>query len=55
MEPQDPKDVTRVTVLDLSGLVVVAVVLGYSSGVHSVPPFLWAGSRGYQRLRDHSW
>ena len=39
MEPQDPKDVTRDTVLDLSGLVVVAVGLGYSGGVHSVPPF----------------
>lgn len=38
MGPQDPKDVTRDTVLDLSGLVVVAVGLGYSGGVHSVPP-----------------
>ncbi len=54
MEPQDPKDVTRDTVLDLSGLV-VAVGLGYSGGVHSVfPHFLWAGPRGYQHLRGHS-
>ena len=26
----------------------------YSGGVYSVPPFLWAGSPGYQRLRGHS-
>jgi hypothetical protein len=26
--------------------VVVAAELRYSGGVHSVPPFLWAGSRG---------
>jgi hypothetical protein len=38
MRPQDPKEVTRDTDLDLSGLV-VAVGLGYSGGVHSVPPF----------------
>jgi hypothetical protein len=38
MEPQDPKDVSRDTVLDFSGVVVVAVGLGYSGGVHSVPP-----------------
>ncbi len=46
MGPQGPKDVTRDTARDLSGLVVVAVGLRYSGGVHSVPPFLWAGSRG---------
>ena len=38
MEPQDPKDITRDTVLDLSGPVAIAVGLGYSGGVHSVPP-----------------
>jgi len=47
MGPQDPKDVTRDTARDLSGLVVVAVGLRYSGGVHTVPPCVWAGSRGY--------
>jgi hypothetical protein len=47
MGPQDPKDVTRDTARDLSGLVVVAVGLRYSGGVHTVPPCVWSGSRGY--------
>ena len=34
-------------------VVVATVELRYSSGVHSVPPFLWAGSRGSQHLRGH--
>jgi hypothetical protein len=47
MGPQDPKDVTRDTARDLSGLVVVAAELRYSGGVHSVPPFSVGQVPGY--------